>query len=179
MARFTIATPRCRSGHCQRTRLSRRSLRDRAGRCRQNPCGFGVERRAAIQSLILVVSCDLPAARFGSALRYGSGRSFASIDKSLSIDRLRRPLLTPEYLFRGHPTGILAGILSARGVPHPFVIRTPGSLDSTAKTQLPMDPGLSRAVQTAQPRHRAAPGTPALAETVGGHPASRAKASGV
>ncbi len=59
--------------------VSRRSLCDRAGRCRQNPCGFGVERRAAIQSLI----CMLRAAK-------------------------RPPVRCscPEYLRRGHLTAL-------------------------------------------------------------------------
>ena len=139
------------------------------------------EDRCAISPGILrqpLRGCAVARTLAGSAWKDGRPSSRSSCVFHATF-RPPASVICPEYLFRGHPTGGLAGILSARGVPHPFVIRTPGSLDSTAKTQLPMDPGLSRAVRTAQPRHRAAPGTPALAETVGGHPASRARTSAV
>jgi hypothetical protein len=55
-------------------------------------------------------------------------------------------------------------------VPFAKPFPAPGSLQSTAKTRPPMDPGLSRAVRTTQPHHRAAARHRPLPGMVGGRP---------
>jgi hypothetical protein len=70
----------------------------------------------------------------------------------------------PECSLEGEPPALTPEV--------PFVepFPAPGSPQSTAKTRPPMDPGLSRAVRTTQPRHRAAPRHRPLPGMVGGHP---------